>query len=127
MVFVADRRYFVNHAHTELVEEDNPDGAQLLVAEGGVLTDEDAAAWGLGGAAPASGVKPSPEQAQANVQGGAKAQTGSKNKAQLSPGATKAEDTNVLSDASFSASQPQNAVSGADAPAPDIQSLPKTE
>lgn len=127
MVFVADKRYYVNHAHTEIVDEDNPGGAQLLVAEGGILTDEDAAAWGLGDAAPTSGVKPSPEQAQANVQRGAKAQTGSKNKAQSSPDATKAEESTPFSEASFSAGQPQNAVSGADAPAPDIQPVPKTE
>lgn len=135
MAFQADKRYYVDHAHQQLVDEDNPDGCQLLVAEGGFLTDEDAAAWGLAGKsknADPNAPKPSPEQAQGNAQGitaddrdtgaaTAKALKGSKNKAVSAPDETKADDGSGVS---FSAGQPADPVTSANAPAEQIQSLP---
>lgn len=119
MAFVAEERIYVDREFTQVVPEDNPDGAILLVPKGGTLTDEDAARWGLAGTAPDDGEpKPSPEAAFGHAQGArstdiaTKTVKGSKNKAVQAPDATKAES---------------GPVSGADAPAPDIQPLPKTD
>ena len=126
MAFTADKRYYCNRELTELVDEDYPDGAVLLVAEGGMLTDEDAATWGLGSGTAKDGPKPSAEQAFANAQGlprETKAIKGSANKAQSAPDADKGTGGGVT----FSGSEPQNApaVSGADAPSPQIQDFPE--
>jgi hypothetical protein len=119
MTYVSDKRIYVNRELTDIVPEDHPDGALLLVPEGGTLTDEDAARWGLSGKDPGDGQpKPSPEQAFGNAQGArstadaTKAVKGSRNKAQAAPDATKAES---------------GPVSGADAPEPDVQMIPKTD
>lgn len=119
MAFTAQERIYCDREFSQIVPEDHPDGAVLLLPEGGTMTDEDAARWGLAGSDPGDGEpKPSPEAAFGHSQGArttdtpTKAVKGSKNKAQSAPDATKA------------ASGP---VSGADAPVPDIQMLPKTD
>lgn len=47
MVYVSDKRLHVNSDKSKVVPEDHPDAAYLLVAEGGELSDEEAAKYGL--------------------------------------------------------------------------------
>lgn len=119
MTYTAEERIYVDRDYTQVVPEDNPDGAILLVPKGGTLTDEDAARWGLAGTDPDDGEpKPSPEAAFGHAQGArstdtaTKAVKGSKNKAVQAPDETKAVS---------------GPVSGADAPAPDVRMLSKTD
>lgn len=60
-MYTADKRIYLNgpiaDPHSQVVAEDDPSAAVLLVAEGGTLTDEVAARFGLEGS-----------QAQANQQ-----------------------------------------------------------
>ena len=132
MAYQASERIYVDHAHTRIVPEDHPEGAVLLVAEGGFLTDEDADAWGLAGDAAAPGEapdRPSPEQAAANAQTlGAnerKAIRGSRNKALTAPEATKAGADAPSVHTDQHTGLPLVGISGADAPVPDLQPTPK--
>lgn len=46
-MYTADKRLYVNADGTKVVDEDSPDAASLLIAEGGELSDEDAKKYGL--------------------------------------------------------------------------------
>lgn len=45
--FVSDRRIYLNADKSAAVNEDSPDAAFLLAAEGGVVSDEDVKKYGL--------------------------------------------------------------------------------
>lgn len=47
MAYTADRNIYLNADRSKVVEEDSPDAAFLLVAEGSELSDEEAAEYGL--------------------------------------------------------------------------------
>jgi hypothetical protein len=48
MTYTSDKRLHVNSDRTKIVPEDHPDVGYLLVGEGGELSDEEAAKYGLG-------------------------------------------------------------------------------
>lgn len=48
MVYTSDKRLHVNSDRSKIVAEDDPDVGYLLVAEGGELSDDEAAKYGLG-------------------------------------------------------------------------------
>lgn len=56
--FTSDRRIYLNTDKSAVVDEDSPDAAFLLVAEGGVVSEEDAKKYGL--KAPAKAAEPEP-------------------------------------------------------------------
>lgn len=47
MVYTSDKRLHVNADRTKVVPEDSEDAAYILVGEGGELSDEEAAKYGL--------------------------------------------------------------------------------
>lgn len=48
MAYTSDKRLHVNADRSKIVPENSEDAAYLLVAEGGELSDEEAAKYGLG-------------------------------------------------------------------------------
>lgn len=50
MAYLSEKRLYVNKDKSRVVEEDDPEAAYLLVAEGSELSDADAEKYGLGGA-----------------------------------------------------------------------------